>query len=426
MEKNQIKEIIIKEDAITEVPALLQRLTDKTNVYLIADKNTYSVAGNQISQSLRSRNFQVKEVILEGERVVANTDNFFKLLTQISRDAYLLACGSGTINDLTRYISYKLEIPYLIVATAPSMDGYASPVSPITVEGIKKTYNAVTPEVIVADLNILKNAPWEMIQAGFGDLIGKISALMDWNLSNVLFGIELNQEAISLVEDELIILIDLIPELKNRTSRSIEILTKGLINSGIAMQITGDSRPASGAEHHISHFLEMYGEIYNQELPPHGIKVAIGEYFVSRLYLKLYELDFSKLENIVNYERRRERIRKNYLDRAEPVLNTLEERWDDYQLDIGLLKKKEKEIKSLIEEKLTYFQGVEGYLKDTGITDRSDLKSIKKEWLLKALQSAFEIRNRYTVAVLLDQLGLLEKWSYELVDDFLNILKKED
>lgn len=422
MYKNRIKEIIINEDAIAEVPALLQRLTDKPKVYLIADKNTYSAAGKWISRSLASRDFHVTEVILEGERVIANTDNLFKLLAKVSRDAYLLACGSGTINDLCRYIAYKLELPYLIVATAPSMDGYASPVSAITVEGIKKTYKAVTPEAIVADLNILKKAPWEMIQAGFGDLIGKISALTDWNLSNILFNIELNQKAIYLVEKEIIKLIALIPELKDRTSRSIEILTRGLINSGIAMQITGDSRPASGAEHHISHFLEMYGELYGEELPPHGIKVAVGEYFVSRLYLKLYELDFSKLVNVDNYEKRRERIRKNYLDRAEPVLATLKERWDEYQLEIGLLKRKEKELKSLIEEKMEYFQGIEGYLREVGITERADLKSIKREWLLKAVQSSFEIRNRYTVATLLDQLGLLEEWSHELVDDFLQLI----
>lgn len=419
--RNQIKEIIIKKNANNEVPGLLKRLTDKKKIYLIADQNTYCVAGREISSSLQSADYQVEEVILQGDKIAANTNSFFKILKEVGRDGYLLACGSGTINDLTRYISYKLETPYMITATAPSMDGYASPVSPITVDGVKKTYNAVTAEAIVADIEILRNAPWEMIQAGFGDLLGKISALMDWKLSNAIFGVDLDQDAISLVEEELITLIKLTLELKDRTIKSTEVLTKGLINSGIAMQIVGNSRPASGTEHHISHFLEMYGEIYDEELPPHGIKVALGEYFAAQLYIKLYETDFSNLKNVDNKEKRRERIKTNYLDRAEPVLKTLDERWEEYQLNIELLRKKEGDIKSLIKENLDYLQNIESYLKDTGILERKDVRSIKKDWLLKAVQSAFEIRNRYTVAALLDQLGLLEEWSYEVVEQYFAV-----
>jgi len=421
--KNQIKEIIIKEDANLAIPALLKRLTSKKRIYLIADDNTYSVAGKELSNSLMNKGYQVKEVILKGEKIVANTDYFFKILKDVARDGYLIACGSGTINDMTRYISYKLESPYMIVATAPSMDGYASPVSPITVDGVKTTYKAKTAEAIVADINILRNAPWEMIQAGFGDLLGKISALMDWKLSSILFGVDINQEAISLVEGELKSLIELTTELKYRTIQSISVLTKGLINSGIAMQIVGNSRPASGTEHHISHFLEMYGELYDKQLPPHGVKVALGEYFAAKLYLKLYQQEFRGFKNIDNLKNRKERIGQNYLTRSEPVLKTLIERWEDDQLDIKLLKEKESEIKSLIKENEQYLKGIETYLGETGILTRDDVKSIDREWLLKAVQSAFEIRNRYTVAALLDQLGLLEMWSYGIVDDFLQLLK---
>ncbi|MFP4015782.1 MAG: sn-glycerol-1-phosphate dehydrogenase [Halanaerobiales bacterium] len=420
---NQIKEIIISENANDKVSELLNRLSDMRKVYLIVDENTYSAAGCDLSEKLNKSGYQVEEVMLTGNKIIANTDYLFKLLHKVGRDGYLLACGSGTINDLTRYISYKLEIPYMIVATAPSMDGYASPVSPITVDGVKTTYNAVTAEAIVADIDILRNAPWEMIQAGFGDLLGKISALADWKLSNIIFGDSLNSEAISLVEKELIRLIELTSELKDRTKESIKALSSGLINSGIAMQIVGNSRPASGTEHHISHFLEMYGEIFNEELPPHGIKVALGEFFAAKLYLKLYELDFTNLNNLDNLEERKRRIRSNYLDRAEPVLATLNERWDDHQLNIEILKKKERDIKSLIEDNLSYFNEIGRYLKETGITERIDVRAIKKEWLLKAVQTAFEIRNRYTVAALLYQVGLLEEWSYEIVDDFLELVE---
>jgi glycerol-1-phosphate dehydrogenase [NAD(P)+] len=424
MRENRIKEIILSEGAIDQVSSLLKSLTDKKKVYLIADQNTYAVAGEELSTALKKDGFRIDEVILQGEKVVANTEYLFKVLKGIARDGYLLACGSGTINDLTRYLSFKLELPYMVVATAPSMDGYASPVSPLTVDGVKTTYNAVTAEAIVADLNILKEAPWGMIQAGFGDLLGKISALMDWRLSNILFDIRLNAQAIELVEKELVRLINLTGELKMRSLDSIETLSRGLINSGIAMQIEGNSRPASGTEHHISHFLEMYGEIYGREMPPHGIKVALGEFFAAKLYLKLYALDFKDLENRDDLEKRKSRIQENYRDRSQPVLKVLDERWEADQLDIKVLMEKEGEIKALIADNLSYLEGVEGYLFDTGIFEREDVRSIDRDWLLRAVQSAFEIRNRYTVAALLNQLGLLEEWSYEVVDEFLECVQE--
>jgi len=145
----------------------------------------------------------------------------------------------------------------------------------------------------------------------------------------------------------------------------------------------------------------------------------LGEYFAAQLYMRLYETDFSKLKNVDNKKKREERIRVNYLDRAEPVLETLDKRWGEYQLDIELLREKGQDIKSLIRDNLQYLKNIKGYLEDTGILEREDVISIKKEWLLKAVQSAFEIRNRYTVAALLDQVGLLEKWSYEIVEQYL-------
>ncbi|MFW5991607.1 MAG: sn-glycerol-1-phosphate dehydrogenase [Halanaerobiaceae bacterium] len=417
-EENNIKEIIIKEKANLELPGLLSKLADMNKIYLIADENTFDAAGEDIYKLLNEENYQVKNLVLQGEKIVADTDYLFKVFNNVSRDGYFLACGSGTINDLTRYVSYKLEQPYLVAATAPSMDGYASPVSPITVDGVKATYNAVIPEAVVADTEVLKDAPWKMIQAGFGDLLGKISALMDWKLSNIIFGEDLIGEAISLVERELLRLISNRSGLKERAVESIGTLTRGLINSGIAMQITGSSRPASGTEHHISHFLEMYGEIYEQDLPPHGVKVALGEYFAAQMYLKLYETDFSKFKNSDDYETRKQRIKENYLSRSEPVLATLKERWPNHQLDINILQEKEEDIKKLIQENFKYLNNMNNYLDEMGIFSRKDVKSIDKEWLINAVQSAFEIRNRYTVANLLYQIGLLEEWSYEMVDKF--------
>ncbi|MFW6363957.1 MAG: iron-containing alcohol dehydrogenase, partial [Spirochaeta sp.] len=247
--------------ALGSLPELLAEVAFERKVYLVADHNTYAAAGRRANELLLACGFDVVCVLL-GDGVVPDTGYFFTLLEQIDRNGYLLACGSGTINDLVRYAAFKLDKPYSIIATAPSMDGYASHVSPLTVQGVKKTYNAVTPQIIIADTNILSAAPWGMIQAGYGDLIGKITSLLDWRLSNILCDEVVEERSFAMVKEELTAVLKLTDDLLTRSPESIAALMRGLIGSGVAMQLAGSSRPASGSEHHISHFLELYGDMY--------------------------------------------------------------------------------------------------------------------------------------------------------------------
>ena len=79
-------------------------------------------------------------------------------------------------------------MPYIIVATAPSMDGYASDGAAMITGGMKVTYKAGLPRAIIADTEVLCNAPTDMLKAGYGDIIGKFSALNDWKLSRCVNG----------------------------------------------------------------------------------------------------------------------------------------------------------------------------------------------------------------------------------------------
>jgi glycerol-1-phosphate dehydrogenase [NAD(P)+] len=413
-----IKEIVIKKGALKEIPELLTRLTDEKRIYLIVDHNTFEAAGKELAEILK-KDYQVKPVFLDGEVPVPDPDSIFTILEGIDSKGYILACGSGTINDLCKFISYKLNRPYTIVATAPSMDGYSSSVAPLTVQGIKKTYQAVSPEAIIADLDILQESPWELIQAGFGDLLGKATSLLDWQLGRILFNEYYSSKAVDLVKDSLVKIIKPGHRLKERDIETIEVLSQGLIDSGLAMLMVGNSRPASGSEHHISHFLEMYGLMYNQKLPTHGIKVGLATYFTSVFYLRLKELDFSLLKINDDREERARRIKEDYLERAEPVLNVLTRRKE--VLTTARLREKEREIKEVIGDYSEYLLEIKDLLNDSGILEREDIRSLRKSWLLKALQSGFEIRERYTVTTLLKQLGLLDSWSNELLADWPKI-----
>ncbi|MFW6007540.1 MAG: sn-glycerol-1-phosphate dehydrogenase [Halanaerobiales bacterium] len=416
--KVPIKKIIINNRALLQVPAVLRELTAKNKIYLICDDNTYKAAGKKLEGILKNKDFRVETIKLSEKKIIPSPEFLFKILEKVDRDGYLLACGSGTINDLTRFLSYKLDQPYLVAATAPSMDGYASSVSSITVDGVKKTYKVQPPEAIIADLSVLKDAPWELIQAGYGDLLGKVTSLMDWKLSKIIFDEYFCKRTVKIVEKEVEKIVEIGPGLKNRDLKSIEVLIRGLIGSGLAMLMIGSSRPASGSEHHISHFLEMYGLKYDEEIPPHGIKVAIGTYFSSLFYLKVKELDFTNLEIKDSREKRIAGIKKNYMDRAEPVLKNIAKRWSREELTLSLLEEKEDEIKEMITKNENKLKKITDNLKEVGILERDDVKNLKKDWIEKALKYGFEIRARYTITTFLKQTGYLESFSEKLINDF--------
>ena len=483
-----IKKILVEKGALQKVPELLRELTQEEKVQIVCDKNTYQVAGSELERILSGAGFTPRIVMLEAgqnKKVQPDTDFLFEVMEGIEADGYLIACGSGTINDLVRYVSYKMDRPFLSVGTAPSMDGYASPVSPITVKGVKDTYYAHPPEAIVADISVLKEAPLEMIRSGLGDLLGKISSQLDWRLSNILFSEEYCSFISGMLLEELKVLLELDLNLKDedngsaskdnsagetiadkQTTKSkkkikakakaeakkeektkqeetekddaektgeekeqikkeqiekeqgIRALTQGLIKSGVAMLMAGTSRPASGTEHHVAHFLEMYSVMYDREITGHGINVGLGEFFAARYYLKLQEVDFTQLKITDSRQQRQRDIEKHYGDRAEFALKNLKRRFMETRLHEEMLHKKDNEIKALISEYLPLLSAVEDKLFSSGIISSQTLEKIPEGWLEKAVRYGFEIRTRFTVATLLKQVGYLDDWITEIMQEF--------
>ena len=406
--KINIKNISVGKNVLNKIPKIINSLTDKKDILLISDQNTYAAAGKQAKSILENNNFQVNELILTGEKVKPNPTNLFKIIKESREKDYLLACGSGTINDLTGFASYKMGKPYSVIATAPSMDGYASSVSSITAEGVKQTYNTAPAEAIIADINVLKEAPFDLIQAGYGDLLGKTTSLMDWRLANILFNEYYCTKAVRTIEIELIKIINLANQGSIRSPESIEALIKGLIYSGIAMQMVGSSRPASGSEHHVSHFLEMFGDNSNYKMPRHGIKVGMATLFTTYFYHKLYKLDFEKIDLSLEKKKREKDIKNIYKDRSKQILKNLNERWEQEKITKEELLAKEKEIKDFIEEHLELIEKSREILSNQGYIFKEHINNLPKDILRDALRFGFEIRARYTITTLLNQIDLLD------------------
>lgn len=283
--KVDIQAIRVGSGVMQELPGILRDL-GASHIFLVADNYTYEVAGRQVEQLLdqaglayHKRVFQTETPLVPNEYALGSV-----LAAMTSQDDMLLAVGSGTLNDVTKYVSARTGVPYVIAATAPSMDGYASTVAPTILDGFKTTLPAVYPAAIVADVDILKDAPMPMLTAGFGDIIGKFTSLADWRLSHQLNGEYYCPEVAGVIEAAVETCAANAKALAQREPQAIQAVTEALILSGLAMGMVGVSRPASGAEHQMAHYWEMDALRRGEEHPLHGNAVGVGTVLAASLY----------------------------------------------------------------------------------------------------------------------------------------------
>lgn len=283
--KVDIQAIRVGSGVIQELPGILRDL-GASHIFLVADNYTYEAAGRQVEQlldqaglSYHKRVFQTETPLVPNEYALGSV-----LAAMTSQDDMLLAVGSGTLNDVTKYVSARTGVPYVIAATAPSMDGYASTVAPTILDGFKTTLPAVYPAAIVADVDILKDAPMPMLTAGFGDIIGKFTSLADWRLSHQLNGEYYCPEVAGVIEAAVETCAANAKALAQREPQAIQAVTEALILSGLAMGMVGVSRPASGAEHQMAHYWEMDALRRGEEHPLHGNAVGVGTVLAASLY----------------------------------------------------------------------------------------------------------------------------------------------
>lgn len=249
------------------------------NTVAVYDQNTYRATEGR-------RPSGVTEIVLDPVGLHADelaTARVLHLLGERAPRAHLLwAVGAGTVHDITRYCAAELGIPFISVPTAASVDGFASTVAAMTWHGYKKTVPAVAPALVLADLDIISRAPMRLTRSGMGDLLGKYICLADWKISHLLTGEYYCEGIAGLTREAVQVAVESSAGLSTGSPQAYERLTFGLILSGIAMQLTGNSRPASGAEHHISHAVELGLCGPNDAL--HGEKVGVGTLLCAQAY----------------------------------------------------------------------------------------------------------------------------------------------
>lgn len=303
--KIEMKHIYMGEGAYVKILDIAQEILPQ-EILLVSDSNTYKALGKDVESKLLEADYKINNIILESKGdLVPDEKAVGRLLMEVNDDTELIvAVGSGSINDISRIISARTKIPYVIMGTAPSMDGYASTVSPLIIDGTKLTYPGIHPYAIIADSTVMKDAPFEMICAGFGDILGKYTALSDWMLSHKINDEYFCHTTEKLVRDAMNKCFNNIEGAVNRDAKAIGYIAEGLILSGVAMTLCGNSRPASGAEHHLSHYWEVDKLSRKLEHPLHGNSVGVATIISAWIYKELeiedkYEIKVPTPEEII-------------------------------------------------------------------------------------------------------------------------------
>jgi len=387
-----IRFVAIEKGAISHLTQLTE---DYTSVLLVADENTFAAAGEKTVAALGSK--LSKKVIFSGKTIlIPNEEAVDAVNAKLEGIDLIVGIGSGVIQDLCKYVAHTNSLPYFVVATAPSMDGYASTGAAMIMGGMKVTYSAKVPDVLLADTEVLKNAPMDMIQAGYGDIVGKYSALNDWLLSNAVNGEYLCQEIYDLTMDMVKKTLSLADGLVKRDEESVRVLMEALMVVGIAMSFAGSSRPASGSEHHLSHYFEITGIVRGEDYFPHGIDVAYSTVITAAL--REYILNTPWPEHAFRPER------AEYVKEVERIYGPVAEGCIALQDKVGLYtkdtvpgyKEKETQIREILSQ-MPKASEIEKMLGSVGLKMDEFYALYSEKKIADAKLYAKELKDRYTV-----------------------------
>ena len=429
--KSLFAHYIFEPGAIEKLPGLLAELGYR-RPYLISDTHTHEIAGSRVEEVLRKADVHFASHVLkspENSDLAADEHALGSIAMANDKDAdIIISIGSGTINDLGRYFSYITGRPFLLVATAPSMDGLVSGVAPLIFHNMKITFPAQEPLALICDSEIMAAAPLKMLAAGAADILGKYNCLLDWKISHIVNEEYYCDTIANIMRTAVDQTMESTKGLASHDGKAVSVLTEALVLSGIAMDFSGNSRPASGAEHHQSHYWEMQFLFDGIPAVLHGTKVGIGTVLMLELYNELAEMekpDFAAIRREIpgrlSMEDWEKEMRRCYRDGAEGIvelekksgkndpegllkrLMVIEEKWEEIQA-LARTAPKASEIYHVLEE-----MGGAKVPADVGIS---------RQYVYDSIRYGKELRDRYTILQLMWDIGKLDEEAAKLVGKY--------
>lgn len=418
------KSLIIGNGTVTRTAEMFTNLFPGQKAIIIADDNTWEVAGKDAQKSLDDNGVEsLTPYIFDSNDFYAEWKHVETLMAYLEQlDAIAIAVGSGVINDTVKYVSHLLSRRYMCVGTAASMDGFTAYGSSITKDGNKQTFDCPAPLGFVMDSSIAAAAPKELAASGYADLIAKIPAGADWMLADVAGSEKIDEFAWGLVQDGLKETLSDPAAIHAGDVDKIQGLADGLLMSGFAMQAICSSRPASGTEHQYSHCWDMEDLCFEGKHVSHGFKVGIGT------LASTAELEFlleKGLENIdvdacveawKSWEEMEAEIREilagkpGHIDRALVEAKGKYVDKDGLRKQLTALKEAWPELSIKIRNQIIPFEQVRENLKLVGAPYEPEMIGVTRERFKKTITYIPFMRSRFTNIDVIYRLGWLDEF----------------
>jgi len=392
---------------------------------VVADENTFSAAGRDVLDALKAAGQACHEpLLLPADGLYAEGAVVDRVYDRIqSLDGVPIAVGAGTINDLVKLAAHRCGRPYMVVATAASMDGYTAYGASITYKGSKQTFHCPAPQGVIADLDVIAAAPPELNAAGYADLAAKNPAGADWLLADALGEEPIHPVAWNMVQSQLRDWLADPAGVRTGNFETLRRITVALMMTGFAMQTACSSRPASGAEHQFSHLWDMEHHTHNGSAPSHGFKVGVGSLASLALYEALAKRDLAELNvdaavdawptanandaeiaSLFAHDELAAKAREESSAKLLPPaalraqLQTLKAGWP--------------ELRHRLSAQLVSRAELHDMLREAGAAYAPEQIGINRDRLRRSYRQAYHIRRRFTVLDLARRTGLLE-WALD-------------
>lgn len=272
------REVIIGKGTLQRIPEAIKRLGLKGSALIVAGSKSFEIAGKTVHDFLEQSNINVDTILVSTATirdVLAVEERIIEWKPQI-----IFGVGGGTKIDVAKISAAHQEIPFISVPTALSHDGIASPLA--SVKGFDKPYSirAQAPLAIIADTDVISQAPWRSTVSGCGDVISKFTAVKDWRLAHTEKNEYYGEYAASLALMSATLVEENSRLIQPNNDEGLRIVLEALISCGVAMSIAGSSRPCSGSEHLFSHALNLLTESDSM----HGEQCGVGSIMITYLY----------------------------------------------------------------------------------------------------------------------------------------------
>lgn len=436
-----MKQIMIQHGAAGKLPDAIRSLARGSRILLVTDGTEIKdIRGGRVKEDIKALldgSFETEWLVIdEPEGIVhATLEHAEKIQARFEGVSCVVGVGSGTLCDLCKYAVYYREeasdLPLVIVQTALSVNAFSDDASVMLINGVKRTVHSRYPDILVIDLDIVTAAPPEMNVSGYGDLVATWTAPVDWYLSHCV-GMSGNFHTApsDMIRTQCKRLLENSERLKAGDAKVIGELANTLTLSGLSMGLAGESSPASGSEHVMSHLIDMSAGVRHSEICYHGTQVAVSGIISSLMWdylLREFDPKAIDLERCYPTEQEMEPKVRTAFDWLDSTHNAADECWSDYKKKLAKWRGCRERFQRFLERFDQFKQTASGWVIDPAFLSECMHKAgapcrysalnypVDAKTVRWAITNCHLMRNRFSIIDLLHFTGI---WT----DDFVQML----